>query len=112
MQLELLEPKFLKREDERTSRDLGPSDAQKADGLMFICPLCYANNGMRRPGVHSVLCWKPSVEAGVQPGPGRWDFRGEGIHNLSLVAGSSSIHLTGPGCGAHFFIENGSVRPA
>lgn len=112
MPLELLEPKFLQCKDETKWQDLGSSEIEKADGVIFVCPKCYSANDMKRPGVHSVVCWKPRVPQTVKPGPGRWDFKGTGMHDLTLVAGSSSIHLTGPGCGAHFFIENGFVRDA
>lgn len=81
----------------------------EANGLIFVCPECLVKQGGYRPGCHSILCWTPEVPAGVNPGPGRWSFHGTGLSDLTLRAGSSSIHLTGPGCGAHFFIENGLV---
>ncbi len=43
-------------------------------------------------------------------GPGRWAMTGGGFDDLTLSAQQSSVHLTGSGCGAHFFIEAGNVR--
>lgn len=79
----------------------------KADGLIFLCPKCYAANGGGE-GTHSVVCWQPHVPAEVKPGPGRWRFEGTGFEDLSLVAGSSSILLTS-GCRWHGFVRNGEV---
>jgi hypothetical protein len=108
MRLTELEPRFLKIVDERTFRTDVDAVAE-ADGVMFVCPLCLKNAAMTRPGVHSVICWRPHVPQTVTPGPGRWDFSGTGFGDLTLTAGSSSISLTGPGCGAHFFITNGEI---
>ena len=80
----------------------------EADGIWFLCPKCFAANGGPR-GTHGVLCWRPRVPADVDPKPGRWEFHGTGLDDLSLVAGSSSILLQG-GCGAHFWIRNGSIE--
>lgn len=80
----------------------------EADGVFFLCPTCFVAN--RGPvGTHGVLCWRPRVPAGVDPGPGRWEFHGTGLDDLSLVAGSSSVLLRG-GCNAHFFVEAGAIR--
>ena len=86
---------------------------ESADGISFVCPLCWLalkdsnydpNVGVR--GVHSVLCWRPRVPADVSPGPGRWDFQGTGLNDVTLVAGSSSIHLLS-GCCWHGYVRNG-----
>lgn len=108
MRLTELEPRFLKVEDERSFRDV---DAiAEADGVMFVCPLCLKNQAMTRPGVHSVICWRPRVPQTIPPVPGRWEFSGNGYEDLTLTAGSSSILLTSPeGCGAHFWITNGEI---
>jgi len=80
----------------------------EADGVMFLCPTCFETN--RGPvGTHQVLCWRPRVPDGIKPGPGRWEFLGAGLENLSLRAGSSSILLDSP-CKAHFFVEDGAIR--
>lgn len=108
MKLIDLEPEFLKRTDDTHWHRV---DAlAEADGIIFVCPKCFAANGKQRPGIHSVICWQPHVPQTTSPKPGRWSFKGTGVADLTLVAGSSSIHLTGPGCGAHFFIENGEIR--
>jgi hypothetical protein len=80
----------------------------EADGVIFLCPKCFQDNG-GSAGTHSVLCWRPRVPDGVFPMPGRWEFQGTGLADLSLVAGSSSVLLT-DGCKAHFFVEGGGIR--
>jgi hypothetical protein len=100
-----LEPTFL--------QIVGPGrrlriDTLPADGLMFLCPKCFlANKG--NVGTHSVCCWQPHVPQTELPTPGRWSLVGTGYHDLTLVAGSSSILLTS-GCHAHFFIRNGLIE--
>lgn len=112
-----LEPQFLHWSPDTWPNRLGQKTVRhvptlaEANGIFFVCPVCLAANGDRRPGVHGIECWNPGVpiDTGL-PGPGRWSFEGTGYADLTLVAGSSSIHLTGPGCGAHFFIINGEIR--
>ncbi len=111
------EPKY-------TSRSLRELDAQllkhsmtdtwhhvdivaEADGVRFLCPVCFDKNS-GPVGTHSVVCWAPSVPLKFSPGPGRWNLVGTSIDDLSLVAGSSSVKLTG-GCEAHFNVTNGRV---
>ena len=85
----------------------------EADGVRFLCPVCFEKN-RGRVGTHMVLCWRPQVPLvgtdgrAIAPGPGRWEFQGTGISDLTLVAGSSSILLLG-GCNAHFFVRNGVI---
>lgn len=107
MKLVDLEPEFLKREDDNHFRMV--DSISDADGVTFVCPQCMSANQMKRPGVHSVICWAPSVPQTTSPRPGRWNIFGSGFADLSLVAGSSSVALTGPGCGAHFMVQNGEV---
>jgi hypothetical protein len=85
-----------------------PCSLEEADGIIFRCPKCLAakSDGV---GVHSVICWRPRVPGDVTPKPGRWEFTGTGLFDLSLVAGSSSVALLG-GCNAHFFVEQGGIR--
>ena len=83
---------------------------EDADGVAFLCPLCVQTNG-GRVCTHAVICWRPRVPPDVDPKPGRWEFQGTGLDDLTLIsrcAGSSSILLKG-GCGAHFFIRNGQI---
>lgn len=82
-----------------------------ANGICFVCPLCFLENKRSRPGVHSVICWDPSVPQAMHPNPGRWRLVGTSFDDLSLVAGSSSVLLT-MGCKAHFYVQNGRVREA
>jgi len=113
MRLTELEPQFLKWIDDKHWRHgVGDVDVsiQEADGILFLCPVCFVTN--KGPiGTHSVICWRPRVPMTTPPGPGRWEFSGTGYNDLTLTAGSSSIHLTGPGCGAHFHITNGEITP-
>ena len=81
----------------------------KADGLMLLCPKCFEDNG-GPVGTHSVICWQPHVPQDIPPTPGRWEFYGTGLKDLTLVAGSSSVLLTS-GCRAHFWIRDGVAVP-
>ena len=106
MRLTELEPRFLKIISDTTHREVESID--DADGIIFLCPVCFKkNNGP--VGTHSVICWQPHVPLTRSPKPGRWNFVGAGIHDLTLKAGSSSIKLEG-GCNAHFFIRNGNIE--
>ena len=107
LQLTELEPQFLKRISDKRFREV--KTLAKADGIMFVCPLCFENNGKNRVGVHSVICWNLSVPQTTEPTPGRWNLLGTGYDDLTLQNGSSSILLTGDGCGWHGFIQNGVV---
>ena len=107
MRLADLEPQFLRRTDDTHFQNVDAIG--DADGIVFICPKCFADNGMKRPGVHSVICWDPSVPQTTHLKPGRWAMLGTGFEDLTLRAGSSSVLLTG-GCNAHFFVENGQIR--
>ena len=83
---------------------------QAAEGVWFLCPKCFLANGKQRPGVHGVVCWSPKVPKTFVPGPGRWKLVGTDIHDLSLVASSSSVHLTSEdGCRAHFYVHKGEI---
>jgi len=107
LRLTELEPQFLKRVTDTSFREV--EELSEADGILFICPLCFEKNGKDRVGVHSVMCWKPSVPQTTEPTPGRWNMLGTGYEDLTLQNGSSSILLTGDGCGWHGFIQNGEV---
>lgn len=107
MKLRDLEPEFLKSIDDTTHRCLPESAIQDADGIMFLCPVCYLKNG-GPVGTHSIICWHPRVPQKISPTGGRWEMLGTGIDDLTLKANSSSVLLTG-GCNAHFFIQNGTI---
>jgi hypothetical protein len=92
-------------------------DATLADahGIILLCPVCFAKNG-GSAGTHSVICWfrHCGVPDDLDPKPGRWTPQGTGLDDLTFVAGeppmACSVLLTGPGCGAHFFIKNGGIE--
>lgn len=108
MKLLDLEPQFLKYEPRDGFEYLVYVDSiAEAQGVWFLCPKCWKKNG-GRVGTHAVLCWNPSVPPTLDPKPGRWNLVGTGLHDLSLVAGSSSIKLTA-GCEWHGFIKAGEV---
>lgn len=83
---------------------------EQADGLQFLCPVCFEHNG-GSTGTHYVVCWSPRVPLTEPPGPGRWELVGTGLHDLTLRAGSSSIQLRG-GCYWHGYVRAGEVLDA
>ena len=100
-----LEARLLIREDDRmrgTTEDLA-----EAQGIMFICPKCFHEDGA--VGAHSVLCWfkNRGVPDDEVPGPGRWNPSGTSLDDLTFVPpGAVSVLLTS-GCGWHGFVRNG-----
>lgn len=102
-----LDPQFLLVKDLKTFTHV--ESVEEADGIMFLCPVCFKANGGPK-GTHRVVCWRPRVPQSIPPIPGRWEFQGAGYNDLTLVAGSSSIALT-TGCKAHFFVKNGEIQP-
>lgn len=108
MKLIDLQPRFLQLSDE-TSTWHCVDDIAKADGIVFLCPLCFRNKGLTPVGVHSIICWQPHVPVELGPKPGRWQFVGTGYGDLTLKAGSSSVLLLG-GCKAHFFVTGGTIN--
>ncbi len=99
---------FIRYEGDTGTMHVEGVTMQDADGLMFLCPKCYvANKGPVR--THRVICNRPRVpQASNRVGPGRWEFKGTSLDDLSLVAGSSSVKLEG-GCQWHGFVKNGSA---
>jgi len=108
MRLTELQPEFLRRNGLKRFRRV--KTIAEAEGVWFLCPKCFRTNA-GEVGTHRVLCWSPIVPLTVDPGPGRWELRGTSLEDLTLVAGSSSILLTG-GCQWHGFIRNGEVTDA
>lgn len=80
----------------------------QADGIFFLCPKCFAANG-GPVGTHGIVCWRPHVPLSEPPKPGRWEFVGTGLADLTLQASSSSIQLQ-DGCNAHFHVKNGGIE--
>jgi hypothetical protein len=83
----------------------------EADGVMFLCPKCFAKN-TGPVGTHRVICWfVDRVPDDVDPKPGRWTPRGTGLSDLTFVPSadrSHSVLLTG-GCGWHGFVASGDA---
>lgn len=135
LQLVDLDPMFIRREERieewtraigddadwrargcPTEKVIGPREYRvpvktivEADGVIFQCPKCFIEKG--GVGVHYVICWRPHVPPDVAPKPGRWEFEGSDLRDLTLVAGSSSVQLHG-GCNAHFFVRRGAIEKA
>lgn len=105
-----LEPAFLRYESDGI-RDPRIPTLTDAQGLLFLCPLCFAQN--HGPvGTHA--CEVSFEGRGVLPEQGshntegkptRWNVAGSGFHDLTLTP---SILLQG-GCNWHGFITNGEV---
>jgi len=106
MKLAELEPVFLKRDSAREFHCV--PDLAGADGIEFLCPKCFREKIKDARGGHVVICWAPQVPQDTAPTPGRWTMQGTGVHDLTLVAGSSSVLLTAA-CKAHFFVRNGEI---
>ena len=88
MRLTDLEPQFLRYEvrdeegeyrlpDGSTVREVRPhvylpyvDDIAQAQGITFLCPVCFAKNG-GNVGTHGVICWSRSrgVPDSASPGP-------------------------------------------
>ena len=111
MKLSALDPQWLKATSEKSWRR-GVLRAE-ANGVLFLCPKCYAANG-GPVGTHSVICWAPDAPEEIRPAPGRWEMAGDSFDTLTLhnPGKSNSVQLLGGGCMAHFFVENGSIRMA
>lgn len=111
MRLTDLEPKFVRHDDDTYSTYV--DKIEEADGVQFLCPVCWKKNG-GPIGTESVICWKPSVPQSKSPSGGRWNLVGTGYHDLSLVAGASSV-LTKNADGSehwHGHVTNGEVTGA
>lgn len=81
-------------------------DIAHADGVLFLCPACFANNKGER-GTESVLCWfadRLHIPADATPGPGRWTATGTSFADLTL---SPSVNVDHEHW--HGWIKNGEV---
>ena len=84
----------------------------EAQGLKFLCPKCFAQNG-EVVGTHSVVCWSRSRGVPEHAVPsGRWRLDGTGYGDLTLNAdppsSARSVLLVG-GCAWHGFVTDGEV---
>lgn len=114
MRLRDLEAEFLRYEKREDGiYHVRVDNIAEAQGVMFVCPLCYANLG-KREGAHSVICWSRSrgVPEDASPGPGRWKLDGTSLDDLTLNADppnqNRSVQLNG-GCGWHGHVTNGDA---
>lgn len=92
--------------DDDDERDLPTITAATAQGVLFLCPVCFAkNNGPR--GTESVLCWfrGRGIPDNAEPGPGRWAATGAGFRDLTL---SPSVNVHNEHW--HGFVINGEIR--
>lgn len=112
-----IDAQFLRRVVEPDGRVLHVKvdSIAEAQGVMFLCPLCFAKNG-GRVGTHRVICWSRSrgIPDDAQPGPGRWALDGTGIDDLTLNADppktARSVQLLG-GCAWHECVTAGETAP-
>src|SRR5260221_10170993 len=90
----------------------------EADGVQFQCPKCAQGleivlKDRRRfvKGAHYVICWFVGhVPDNISPSPGRWNPKGTCLDDLTFIGpGAYSVLLTGPGCGWHGYIINGTA---
>lgn len=102
-----LEPELLVAGDNKGNSYRKTDSLEEAQGVWFQCPACYVRNG-GPVGTHYVLCWfrDRGVPDNWDPRPGRWAPSGSGLADLTL---SPSVHLSGPGCGWHGFVQAGKV---
>lgn len=109
MKFSLLRPKWI-----RTTPDGFRIVETKAEaqGVMFLCPKCYAANG-GVVGTHMILCWSRTLGTpdDKTPGPGRWTFAGD-LANLSIngdpPGNARSVQLHG-GCAWHGHVTAGEA---
>ena len=117
------------------ARFLGKADAtghwyldsvEGAQGIMFQCPKCAAGGPVEEEeqdgkvrrfvrGAHYVICWfrnprnAPRVPDDLDPKPGRWNFTGESIDDITFVGPEmTSVWIQG-GCGWHGYVKNGDA---
>jgi hypothetical protein len=116
MRLVDLDPKFIRyeRRDDGRIYHCEVQTIDEAQGVRFLCPKCFAENG-GEVGTHLVVCWSRSrgVPDEAAPGPGRWSLHGSGFHNLTLngdpPGGARSVQING-GCGWHGFVTAGEAE--
>lgn len=109
--LRQLEAKLIKVIDEYSHKPV--DTVAEADGVSFLCPVCFAANGNSKIGTHTGICWfRGRVSDSRMPGPGRWNPTGTIIDDLSFVGpGPKSVQIIG-GCNAHFHVTNGQIENA
>lgn len=83
----------------------------EAQGVIFLCPKCYAANGNSNVGTHSVICWfaDRGVPDDLNPKPGRWVPAGTGYDDLTFVGPNAASVLLMSGCCWHGFVRDGNA---
>lgn len=106
-----LEAEFIQYQSESTFHIV--DNLAVAQGIIFLCPLCFINN-KGSTDTHSVhVTFK---DRGVPDGWGTYNKEGQPTH-WSIINGSGlddlqlspSIFLEGEGCGWHGFVGNSGV---
>lgn len=109
MRLADLEAQLLRRRAEAPDTYEPVGSLVDADGIMFLCPKCFAANG-GPVGTHSVLCWFVGrVPDDLDPKPGRWNPQGTGVDDLTFVGPRATSVLLNSGCGWHGFVRDGDA---
>jgi len=91
--------------DDTEDKDLAAISVTDAQGVLFLCPVCFVKNG-GPIGTESVLCWfrDRGVPDAALPGPGRWQASGTSFADLTL---SPSVNVDHEHW--HGWIKNGEV---
>ena len=86
MKLSELDAVFLRTIDRQSWREV--QDIAEAQGVRFLCPKCFAENGGPVGTATRLFRWSESrgTPAAMRPGPGRWLLVGTGIDDLTLNA--------------------------
>ena len=101
MKLSELDPVFMRVLDGKRMCAVGPFE--EADGVMFLCPYCFRENGGSK-GTHVVLVWFEGGKAGPEWTPAaRWKASGTCLEDLTI---SPSIHM--PSCW-HGYVRGGQI---
>lgn len=102
MKLTDLDPQFLMAKTK--TRYAHTDDAAKAQGIMFLCPVCFKKN-KGAVGTHSVIVWFDGRGTLKECDGPRWSVRGSNYGDLTIAP---SIHTIG-GCGWHGHVKKGEV---
>lgn len=120
MRLRDLDASFVGEVNGSSSKQL--SDVDGAQGIMFQCPKCAQGKEVQEKdgerfviGVHYVLCWfsnprnAEKVPISLAPTPGRWQFEGNSIDDITFIGPDAASVLLFGGCSWHGFIRNGDA---
>jgi hypothetical protein len=103
--LEQLEAKFLIVKTTHHYHET--DDFTQAQGIKFLCPLCYRrNNGPEGTHTIQVFFAERNVPASLVPRSGGWKATGSGYHDLTITP---SIAVRCSDCEWHGFVTNGKA---